>query len=166
MDYPELAARTRRFTYGAPRAVTVGADGARVVFLRSGGGEDPVDRLYVFDVATATERLIADPATIIGDETVKLPPAEAALRERTRLSASGIGSYGVDPNATLAAFTLGGRLFRANLITGEVRPCASAGGAIDPRPDPTGQRIAYVSTADQRRAPGDQRRGRRHVDRG
>ena len=65
MEYPELAARTRRFTYGAPRGVTVGADGARVVFLRSAGPEDPVDRLYVFDVATGTERLIADPVALL-----------------------------------------------------------------------------------------------------
>src|SRR5690242_11644954 len=39
MEYPELAARTRRFSYGAPRAVTVAADGSRVVFLRSAGAE-------------------------------------------------------------------------------------------------------------------------------
>ncbi len=148
MDYPELAARTHGFTYGAPRAVTVGADGARVAFLRSGGAEDPVDRLYVFDVATATERLIADPQALLGGVTAELPAAEAALRERTRLSASGIGSFGIDPNATVAAFTLGGRLFRADLITGDVRPCVAAGGAIDPRPDPTGERIAYVSTGE------------------
>jgi dipeptidyl-peptidase 4 len=148
MDYPELAARTRKFTYGAPRAVTVGADGARVVFLRSGGADDPIDRLHVFDVATGTERLVADPRAILAGATVRLPDAEAALRERTRLSASGIGSYGTDPNATVAAFTLGGRLFRADLRTGEVRPCASSGGAIDPRPDPTGLRIAYVAADD------------------
>jgi len=149
MEYPELAARTRRFTYGAPRAVTVGADGARVVFLRSGGAEDPLDRLYVLDVATGTERLIADPATMATEMltgTAELPAAERALRERTRLSAGGIGSYGIDPNTTVAAFTLGGRLFRADLGTGTVRPCAAAPGAIDPRPDPTGERIAYVST--------------------
>ncbi len=149
MEYPELAARTRNFSYGAPRSVSVGADGARVVFLRSAGGDDPVDRLYVFDVVTGTERLIADPAVILqagAGDTADLPAAERALRERTRLSASGIGSYGIDPNATIAAFTLGGRLFRADLRTGEVRPCQAQGGALDPRPDPTGQRIAYVST--------------------
>src|SRR3954470_15692150 len=43
VDYPELAARTRRFSYGAPRAVTVSPDGARVIFLRSSGPEDPSD---------------------------------------------------------------------------------------------------------------------------
>jgi dipeptidyl-peptidase-4 len=148
MEYPELAARTRRFTYGAPRAVTVGADGARVVFLRSAGAEDPIDRLYVFDVATATERLIADPAALLGgDAAGEMTAAERALRERTRLSASGIGSFGTDPNARVAAFALGGRLYRADLLTGDVTVCEAAGGVIDPRPDPAGRRIAYVSTA-------------------
>ena len=60
MEYPELAARTRRFSYGAPRALAVAGDGSRVVFLRSGGPEDPADRLYVYDVGTATERLVVD----------------------------------------------------------------------------------------------------------
>ncbi|HEY1487474.1 MAG TPA: prolyl oligopeptidase family serine peptidase [Micromonosporaceae bacterium] len=145
MEYPELAARTRGFTYGAPRAVTVGADGARVVFLRSGGGEDPIDRLYVFDITTGTERLIVDPAALLAGETAELPAAERALRERTRLSADGIGSFATDPNATVAAFTLGGRLYRADLRTGAVTPCQAVAGALDPHPDPTGQRVAYVS---------------------
>ena len=106
MEYPELAARTRRFTYGAPRGVAVGADGERVVFLRSSGPEDPVDRLYVHDVATGTERLIADPARLTESGSDELTAAERALRERTRLSASGIGSFGTDRNATMAAFAL------------------------------------------------------------
>ena len=65
MEYPELAARTRRFSCGAPRAVGVASDGSRVVFLRSAGPEDPADRLYVFDVATGAERLVADPAALL-----------------------------------------------------------------------------------------------------
>src|SRR4051812_20365781 len=51
VDYPELAARTRRFSYGAPRALAVSPDGARVIFLRSSGPEDPSDALWVYDVA-------------------------------------------------------------------------------------------------------------------
>src|SRR5262249_59435201 len=65
MEYPDLAARTRRFTYGAPRSVTVGSDGARVVFLRSRGPEDPTDALFVFDVATGAERLMVDPIEVL-----------------------------------------------------------------------------------------------------
>ena len=144
MDYPELAARTRRFSFGAPRALGVAADGSRVVFLRSLGPEDAADRLYVYDVDTGTERLVADPATLLGD-TDALPPEERALRERLRLSASGIGSYAMDPAATVAAFTLAGRLFRADLASGAVSEVETAGPVIDPRPDPTGNRIAYVT---------------------
>jgi dipeptidyl-peptidase-4 len=146
MEYPELAARTRRFTYGAPRAVTVGSDGARVAFLRSSGPEDPVDALHVYDVNNGTERIVADPNELLGGGSGKLTDAERALRERTRLSASGIGTFATDPKANNAAFTLGGALFRADLRTGEVGRAAAAPGAIDPWPDPTGRRIAYVST--------------------
>jgi dipeptidyl-peptidase 4 len=150
MEYPELAARTRRFSYGAPRAVTVARDGTRVVFLRSAGPQDRVDRLHVFDVATGTERLVADPLALAAGDDADLPPAERALRERLRLSASGIGSYATDPNATVAAFALGGELFRADLVDGTVRSVPSAGSVIDPRPDPAGRRIAYVSNGQLR----------------
>src|SRR5215471_18379143 len=62
VEYPELAAATSRFRAGEPRAVTVGSDGARVVFLRSSGPEDERDALWVFDVVTGDERLVADPS--------------------------------------------------------------------------------------------------------
>jgi dipeptidyl-peptidase-4 len=124
--------------------VTVAADGAHVVFLRSSGPEDPADRLWVYDVATGQERLVADPAQLlVGDED--LPAAERALRERLRLSASGIGSYTADSSGAAVVFTLAGRLFRADLRTAEVREIPAAGAVVDPRPDPTGQRIGYVT---------------------
>ncbi|GGM32655.1 prolyl oligopeptidase family serine peptidase [Dactylosporangium sucinum] len=147
MDYPELAARTRRFSYGAPRAVTVSPDGARVVFLRSSGPEDPTDALWLYDVAARTERRIADPAALLqGDkDDTDLPAAERALRERLRLSAGGIGSFALDGAGVMAAFALGGRLFRADLLTGDVVELRAAGPVVDPRPDPTGRRIAYVT---------------------
>ncbi|HET8682276.1 MAG TPA: peptidase S9, partial [Micromonosporaceae bacterium] len=141
-SYPEQAARTRRFTYGAPRAVSVGADGERVVFLRSAGPADPADRLWVYDVATGAEREVVNPADLLAGDG-DLPPEERALRERRRLSAAGIGSYAIDPGATLAAFALAGRLFRADLRTGVVTELPASGPAVDPRPDPTGRRVAY-----------------------
>ncbi|MGI5214198.1 prolyl oligopeptidase family serine peptidase [Plantactinospora sp. CA-290183] len=174
MDYPELAARTRRFSCGAPRAVTVANDGSRVVFLRSGGPTDQADALWLLDVASGTERLVADPAVLLhpdggpgpttpagarpdaGDELAGEPaaaaepsPTERALRERLRLSAAGIGGYATDPGARVAVFTLAGRLFRADLVHGDVVEVAVSGPVVDPRPDPTGQRIGYVTdTAD------------------
>jgi dipeptidyl-peptidase-4 len=149
VDYPELAARTRRFTRGAPRQVTVAGDGSRVVFLRSGGPEDPVDALWLLDIASATERLVADPAVLLGaDQAGPLSAGERAMRERQRLSAGGIGGYAADPAARVAVFPLAGRLFRADLIHGDVVEVAVAGPVLDPRPDPTGQRLAYVTDDD------------------
>jgi len=147
MEYPELAARTRNFTAGAPRAVTVSADGGRVMYLRSAGADDLVDRLWVFNVATATERLVCDPTALaIGsDGSDDLPAAERALRERLRLSATGIGSYATDQAGRVAAFALGGSLVLADLETGNVAPRPTEGPVVDPRPDPTGRRVAYVS---------------------
>ncbi|HEX2771032.1 MAG TPA: peptidase S9, partial [Micromonosporaceae bacterium] len=88
MEYPELAARTRRFTRGAPRAVTVARDGARVLFLRSGGPEDPAGRLWSFDVATATERLVADAEQLLdADGTGPVIPRPLP----------GIDAYATDP---------------------------------------------------------------------
>ena len=45
VEYPELADRTGRFRFGAPHALTVGDDGARVAFLRSAGPHDPAPAL-------------------------------------------------------------------------------------------------------------------------
>ncbi|GIJ53500.1 peptidase [Virgisporangium aurantiacum] len=145
VDYPELAARTRRFSYGTPRAVSVSADGDRVIFLRSAGPEDPVDRLWVYDVGVGTERLIADPAELLATDSAELPAEERALRERLRLTAAGIGSYALDSAGLLAVFALAGRLYRADLRTGAVTHLPTAGPVVDPRLDPAGRRIAYVT---------------------
>jgi dipeptidyl-peptidase-4 len=150
VDYPELAARTKGFRAGEPRAITVSGDGGRVVFLRSGGAEDGVDQLWAFDVPTGTERLIADPARLRG--TTEIPAEERALRERLRLSAGGIGSYATDPSGRLATFTLGGELVVADLVDPAATPSIrrTAGSVVDPRPDPAGRRVAYVSKGELR----------------
>ncbi len=150
-DYPELAAATSRFRAGEPRAVTVGSDGARVVFLRSSGPQDRADALHVFDVAAGTERVAADPARIAGAAD-DLPEAERALRERRRLSAGGIGSDATDPQARIAAFTVGGSLVTVDLTTPAADPVVrnTPAGVVDPRPDPSGTRVAYVSDGNLR----------------
>ena len=145
LSFPRHAARTRNFTLGRPRSVTVGADGARVVFLRSASGTDPANALWVLDVAGGAERLVADPATLLtaGDDDV--PPEERARRERMREIGGGIVGYDADAVASKAAFALSGRLFLADLVTGGATELPAAGPVIDPRLDPTGSRVAYVT---------------------
>ena len=145
--FPRQHARTQRFTLGEPRNVTVSPDGTRVVFLRSSGGNDAVNALWVMDAETGVERLVADPGSLLGssDDDADLPAAERARRERAREGASGITSYATDRDVTVVAFALAGRLFAGGLVSGQARELAVDGPVFDPRPDPTARRVAYVS---------------------
>jgi dipeptidyl-peptidase 4 len=144
--FPRQYARTRRFTAGEPRDVTAAPDGARIVFLRSRGGSDPVNCLWVVDGTTGEERLVADPDQLLAaDDDVDIPPEELARRERTREMGTGITSYATDRAVKVAAFALGGRLYAAGLVSARARHLDVAGPVFDPRPDPLARRVAYVS---------------------
>jgi len=146
-SFPRQEARTRRFTLGAPRAFRVSPDGGRVAYLRTQGGSDPVTCLWVLDVADGTERLVADPRTLGSGDEADLPPEERARRERVRESAGGVVAYATDADLTLAVFPWGGRVWAAGLSQPGASPSAVpvTGTALDPRPDPAGKRLAYVS---------------------
>ena len=143
-SFPRRQARTRRFTLGAPRSVAISPDGDRVVFLRSRGGTDPVTCLWTLDLSTGEERLVADPVELEGGAE-DLPPEERARRERTREQAGGIVAYGTDRPVTMAAFALSGQLYATEFAAGLTpRLVETPGSVVDPRPDPTGGRVAYV----------------------
>jgi dipeptidyl-peptidase 4 len=172
-SFPRQQARTRRFSLGVPRSFKVAPDGSRVAFLRSQGGADPVTCLWQLHVGTGNEELLADPASLepAGED---LSPQEKARRERTREQAGGIVGFATDRAMSVAAFTLAGRVYVADLPdspardpgTGDpgagesgtrepgardsgarargVRELGARSPALDPRPDPTGTRVAYV----------------------
>jgi dipeptidyl-peptidase-4 len=147
-SFPRQYARTQRFTLGEPRNVTVSADGRRVVFLRSSAGDDPVNALWVLDVGTGEERLVADPRALLGldDPTGGVLTDEERLRrERTRDGSTGITTYATDAACQVTAFALNGQLFTAGLLSGQARRLVVEGPVHDPRPDPTASRLAYVS---------------------
>ena len=143
-SFPRQQARTRRFTLGLPRSFQISPAGDRVAFLRSRGGDDPVNCLWVLDVGTGAERLVADPAALGGGTA--LTEQEKARRERVREQAAGIVAFTCDSALTLAAFVLAGQVFVAGLTAAgpAPRPIPARPGAFDPRPDPAGQRVAYV----------------------
>ncbi len=142
-SFPRHSARTQGFTLGAPRTFTVTASGDSVLFLRSASGTDRANALWVLDTRSGTERCLADPVRLHGEETVS--PEEQARRERARERAGGITGYATDGDGTTVAFTLSGRLFVADPATDEVRELPARVPAADPRPDPTGRRVAYTS---------------------
>ncbi|MGP7998111.1 MAG: prolyl oligopeptidase family serine peptidase [Streptosporangiaceae bacterium] len=153
-SFPRQQARTRRFSLGVPRSFRVSPDGRRVTFLRSKSGADPLTCLWQLHVAggpgeTAHEELVADPAALdaAGDD---LPAAEKARRERAREQAGGIVSYATNSDLRVAVFTLGGRVFLTELAelgspAGPPQEIAAHVPAHDPRPDPAGRLMGYVS---------------------
>jgi len=149
-SFPRQEARTRRFALGVPRAFRISPDGGRVVYLRTQSGTDPVTCLWVLDVGSGTERLAVDPRTLSGDEE-NLPPAERARRERAREQAGGIVAYTTDADLTVAVFAWSWRVWAVDLTSPEAparevptREVPARGPALEPRPDPTGRRLAYV----------------------
>ncbi len=87
--FPRQQARTRKFSLGAPRSFQVSPDGARIAFLRSKTGTDPVTCLWVLDLPADAdsadgdaERLVVDPVSLGADADE--PEEERARRERSR----------------------------------------------------------------------------------
>ncbi|MEM7274493.1 MAG: prolyl oligopeptidase family serine peptidase [Actinomycetota bacterium] len=145
--FPGAYARTRRFTVGVPRTVTI-VEGGRVLFLRSRDGRDPALCLWLLGPG-GEERILVDPAALQLDGE-ELPDAERARRERARESGSGIVAYSVDPAGRTVCFGLGGSLFVVDVESGAIEAPEVTGTVFDPRLSPDGRRIAYVSGSDLR----------------
>lgn len=154
LSFPRQQARTRRFSLGVPRNFTVSPDGHRVVFLRSPAGDDPATSLWVYDVPSGSEREVAGARQTLGGDKEDLPDEERARRERSRELAGGITAYACDEAVRHAAFALSGRLWWVNLEPGFANARFANGGpvelpapsaVVDPRPDPTGQSVAFLS---------------------
>nr|WP_042180793.1 prolyl oligopeptidase family serine peptidase [Kibdelosporangium sp. MJ126-NF4]CEL14593.1 peptidase [Kibdelosporangium sp. MJ126-NF4]CTQ96779.1 peptidase [Kibdelosporangium sp. MJ126-NF4] len=144
-SFLKLQARTQRFTLGTPKEIKVAPDGDRVLFLRSPSGEERRHSLWQLDLATGKESVLADPAVLLADGDEELSAEERARRERSRLQASGIVGNATDAAARTVAFALSGRLYVTDALSGQTRQLDTATPVVDPRPDPTGTHIAYVS---------------------
>ncbi len=145
-SFPQQYARTQRLSLGEPRNISVSSDGKHVLFLRSASGSDSVNKLWMLDVESGHEKLVADPNILLSNEDAEnLPPEERARRERLREGAGGITSFNFDRQMHQFVFTLSGRLFCGDLRTIDIREVKTTGSVFDPRIAPTGDRIAHVS---------------------
>ena len=145
-SFPRQHARTQRFSLGAPRAFTPAPDGSRIALLRTKTGSDPATCLWTADPADGALTLIADPVELLSEGTAEeLTEVEKARRERSRQGAAGIVDYSADDAVATAVFALSGRLFAADLVKAQVRELPAAGPVVDPRIDPSGRTVAYLS---------------------
>jgi dipeptidyl-peptidase-4 len=143
LAYPRQNARTRRGTLGVPRTFTVSPDGARVVFLRTKAGDDPLTCLWVLDVASGEETCRYDPREH-GGPGGELTEAERARRERMRERARGVTAYACDRDVRRAVFVDGGHLCLVDLETGALSVIQTDGVPDDPRLSPDGTLVAHV----------------------
>ncbi|HZR55033.1 MAG TPA: prolyl oligopeptidase family serine peptidase [Streptosporangiaceae bacterium] len=153
--FPGQLARTQGFTLGVPRAFTLSPDGRRLLFLRTRGPEDRTSCLWLLD--EAAERLLVDPDTLgqadgqtDSQAGGQVPEAELVRRERTRERSTGIVAYSADKAARVVVFALNGELWTVDVGSGQARRVPTAGPVVDPRVDPAGRHVAYVSDGDLR----------------
>ena len=126
---------------GAPRSFSVSGDGSSVLFLRSGGPEDPNNSLWIV-------RPGQDPAQVFdaaGQNDAELTAAERARRERAREQAGGVVSFSARKDHSEVVFALGGELFNVAPDGDDHIPLVTDGNVFDPRLEPQGTRVAYVS---------------------
>ncbi|OQO93962.1 S9 family peptidase [Saccharomonospora piscinae] len=144
LSFLRRQARTQRFTLGTPKSFRVSPDGTRVLFLRSRTATDRRHDLCSLDLRTGAESVLVDAVALVPGEE-DLPPEERARRERARVTSGGVVGYATDEAFGLAVFSLSGTLYAVDVDGGgEPEPLVDA-AVIDPRPDPAGTHVAYVS---------------------
>ncbi|WP_427888973.1 prolyl oligopeptidase family serine peptidase [Kribbella sp. GL6] len=139
-DFPAQSARTGRFTHGLPKSFTLGDE--HVLFLRTAGPEDRTSCLWQL-TANGEEQLVVAPEDLHAGGA--LPDAERVRRERTRERTSGIVAYSADRTARQIVFALQGVLYHLDGLDALPREIWTAGRVVDPRIDPAGRRVAYVT---------------------
>lgn len=146
-SFPRQSAATRNFQLGAPRSFQVSESGEQVLFLRSDGGRDAVNSLWIYDVASRIETKFADPRALLADDA-EVPAAERARRERMRETTSGITSYSTDDAGTKVTFALSGQLFVGQTSGSKLTNLNVDGPVIDPRLSPNGNFVTWSNGKD------------------
>jgi dipeptidyl-peptidase-4 len=151
-DFLEQYAVTYRFSQGHPGSFRITPEADAVLFLRA-GARTFVNDLWVYDVASAEERVLLTAAQVLEGAEEELSAEERARRERMRVASRGIASFDLSPDGRFLLVPLSGRLFlieRARAAEpGAVRELPSSGGfPVDPRFSPDGARIAVVRDGD------------------
>ena len=139
-------AETHRFNSGRPTSVRITPDGRSVFFLRSGPRD--ADRvLYRLDPKTGAESVFLTAAAVLGGEESALSPEEKALRERMRLSASGIARYSMSTDGSQLLVPLSGRWYLVDALTATAKPIGTK-GVTTASLSPDNSRIAMVKAGD------------------
>jgi dipeptidyl-peptidase-4 len=146
----EQLAATGRFGLGAPKGARLLPDGSAVLFLRSSGPRSFVQDLWLFDVATGSERALLTAEQLLSGRDEQLSAAELARRERQRMSSRGIAAFDLSKDGRTLVVPLSGDVYLLDLAKARAGDTAArkisspAGPAIDPRLSPDGMLLCAV----------------------
>ena len=138
ISFPRLSARTLRFSLGQPRSFSISSDGQRILFIRSGSGEDRRGLLWQLDLNSGIEKLLTPPS----ENEENLSVEERARRERLREGSAGITSFSTDGLQRKVAFTQSGKAQILDVETGEIQEIDFNSAVVDPRLSPDGKYLA------------------------
>ena len=149
--FPRQHARTRRFTVGAPRSFAIAPNTNSISYLQSLSGSDPSNKIWIHEPNSQTSSLLVDPESLnLQGEKREISEEERSRRERVREIGSGIVSYSSSVESPNIAFTLDGALYTVNSETREITVFETHNSVFDPRINPDGGLVAYVSDGDLR----------------
>lgn len=141
--------RAGHYRLGAPRDWAISADGNRIAYLRTRTGGSYNLCLWLYEVDSRTEHLVAD-AKALEAAGAESTWEEEQLRKMLRHGDFGITQFATDRQLSVATFTVQGRLGIADLARRDVVMRADIDGVFDPRPSPDGKHVAFVDSGSLR----------------
>lgn len=126
------------------RAMQFSPDGSRITFLQPKEDDQNVLDLWAIDVAGGEPYRLVDSRALVPEER-ELSEAERQLRERARITGSGIVSYTWDARGEALLFPLDGDIFYYALEDGSTRRLMETEAAeTDAQISPDGRYVGYV----------------------
>ncbi|MEE4361549.1 MAG: S9 family peptidase [Pseudomonadales bacterium] len=127
-----------------PRALRFSPDGSRVTFLRPKETDRTVLDLWAMDVDDGVPYRLVDARALVPEER-ELSEAEIQLRERARISETGIVRYDWDESGEAILVPLDGDVFFVDVASGEARRLMDTETfETDARISPKGGYVSFV----------------------
>ena len=128
----------------APRALTFSPDGERLTFLRAKPDDNSVLDLWAVNVEGGDPYMLVDSQVLAPDER-ELTEAERQLRERARISSTGIVRYQWDSQGDAILVPLDGDIFHVDVETSEARRLMTTDAyETDARISPDGNFVSFI----------------------
>ncbi|WP_300530250.1 S9 family peptidase [Maricaulis sp.] len=140
----ERAFASPSLTGPSPRALTFSPDGSRVTFLRAKEEDRTVLDLWAMDAEGGEPYMLVD-SRVLAPEERELTEAERQLRERARISSTGIVRYQWDRQGDAILVPIDGDVFYVDVESGDAtRIMETEAFETDARISPQGNYVSFI----------------------